>query len=42
MADSKVDICNKGLVLVGANTIGSFTESSVESTVANQLYESTL
>jgi|TARA_R100000656_G_scaffold13552_4_gene13803 hypothetical protein len=42
MADSKYDICSKALVLVGANTISSFTENTTESKVANQLYESTL
>ena len=42
MADSKFDICNKAMVLVGANTITSFSESTTESKVANQLYESTL
>ena len=42
MADSKFDICSKALVLVGANTISSFTENTTESKVANQLYESTL
>lgn len=42
MADSKFDICSKALVLVGANTIASFTESTTESKVASQLYESTL
>ena len=42
MADSKFDICNKALVLVGANTISSFTQNTTESKVANQLYESTL
>jgi hypothetical protein len=42
MADSKFDICNKALVLVGANIISSFTQNSTESIVANQLYESTL
>jgi hypothetical protein len=42
MADSKFDICNKALVLVGANVISSFTQNSTESIVANQLYESTL
>ncbi len=42
MADSKFDICSKALVLVGANTITSFTENTTEATVANQLYESTL
>ena len=42
MADSKFDICNKALVLVGANTISSFTQNTTESNVSNQLYESTL
>ena len=42
MADSKFDICNKAMVLVGANTISSFTQNTTESKVANQLYESTL
>lgn len=42
MSDSKFDICSKALVLVGANTISSFTANTTESTVANQLYESTL
>ena len=42
MSDSKFDICSKALVLVGANTITSFSESTTESKVANQLYESTL
>ena len=34
MADSKFDICNKAMVLVGANTISSFTENTTESKVA--------
>ena len=42
MADSKFDICNKALVLVGGNTISSFTQNTTESIVANQLYETTL
>ena len=42
MSDSKFDICSKALVLVGANTITSFSENTTESKVANQLYESTL
>jgi hypothetical protein len=40
MIDSKFDICNQALVLVGANTITSFSENTTESKVANQLYES--
>ena len=42
MADSKFDICNKAMVLVGANTISSFTQNTTESKVASQLYEATL
>ena len=42
MANSKFDICNKALVLVGANTITSFNQATTESKVANNLYESTL
>tara|TARA_A100001201_G_scaffold26739_1_gene29534 strand:- start:678 stop:1289 length:612 start_codon:yes stop_codon:yes gene_type:complete len=42
MSDSKFDICSKALVLVGANTISSFSANTTESIVANQLYESTL
>ncbi len=42
MANSKFDICNKALVLVGANTISSFSQNITESIVANQLYETTL
>ena len=39
---SKIDICNQGLVLIGANTIASFTDNTTESKVSNQLYETTL
>ena len=39
---SKIDICNQGLVLIGANLVASFTDNTVESKVANQLYETTL
>lgn len=39
---SKFDICNQALVLVGANTITSFSENTTESKVANQLYETVL
>lgn len=42
MTDSKFDICNQALVLVGANTITSFEENTTESKVANQLYETSL
>ena len=42
MTDSKFDICNQALVLVGANTINSFSENTTESKVCNQLYNMTL
>lgn len=42
LSETKFDICNKALVLVGANIITSFDEATTESTVAGQLYESTL
>ena len=42
MTDSKFDICSRALVLVGANTVASFTENTTESKVSGQLYESTL
>ena len=42
MSESKFTISSKALVLVGANTITSFTENTTESVIANQLYESTL
>ena len=42
MNNSKFDICSSALVLVGANTITSFTANTTESTVASQLYETTL
>ena len=42
MSLSKFDICNQALVLVGANTISSFSQNTTESVVSNQLYETTL
>jgi hypothetical protein len=42
LSETRFDICNKALVLVGANIITSFNEATTESTVAGQLYESTL
>ena len=42
LSETRFDICNKALVLVGANIITSFEEATTESTVAGQLYESTL
>ena len=42
LSETRFDISNKALVLVGANIITSFDEATTESTVAGQLYESTL
>ena len=42
LSETRFDICNKALVLVGANIITSFDEATTASTVAGQLYESTL
>ena len=42
LSETRFDICNKALVLVGANIITSFEEATTESIVAGQLYESTL
>jgi hypothetical protein len=41
-ADSDLDICNRGLILIGADTISSFTDTNVEATVANAMYEDTV
>lgn len=42
MADTKIDICSRALVELGANPIVDFSGSSTESTVANQLYDATV
>ena len=39
MATTKIDIVNRALVLVGANKIASFSDSSTEATVADEIYE---
>lgn len=39
MATTKIDIVNRALVLVGANKIASFEDSSTEANVADELYE---
>lgn len=39
MAVTKIDITNRALVLVGSNKISSFTDSSTEANVADELYE---
>ena len=41
-ADSEIDIVNRGLILIGADTITAFTDSTVEATVANAMYEDTV
>lgn len=38
-ASSNLDITNRALILVGANTITAFTDDSEEATVSNALYE---
>lgn len=42
MADTKIDICSRALVELGANPIVDFSGSSTESVVANQLYDATV
>ena len=38
-ANSDIDIASRGLILIGADPITSFTASTTESTVANAVYE---
>ena len=38
-ANSDIDIASRGLILIGADPITSFTASTTESTVANAIYE---
>ena len=42
MSDTAITLCSKALIKLGAKSITSFQEETVESEVANQLYESTL
>jgi len=42
VANSDIDIASRGLILIGAEPITSFTASSTESTVANAIYEDVL
>jgi len=42
MATTKIDICSTALILIGANTITSFTDDSTEATVCNTIYEDIL
>tara|TARA_R110002012_G_scaffold201640_1_gene370652 strand:- start:10568 stop:11161 length:594 start_codon:yes stop_codon:yes gene_type:complete len=39
MATTKVDICSTALVMIGANTITSFSDDSTEANVCNTVYE---
>ena len=38
-ADSAVDICNRGLILIGAEPMTSFDDGSTEALVASNVYE---
>lgn len=42
VANSDIDIASRGLILIGAEPITSFTATSTESTVANAIYEDIL
>lgn len=42
MATTKVDICSTALVMIGANTITSFSDNSTEANVCNVVYEDIL
>ena len=42
MATTKIDICARALVMIGASPITSFTDGTTESTVASNLYEDTI
>ena len=42
MSDTKIDICSRALIELGANPISDFSGSSTESVVASQLYDATV
>jgi len=42
VANSDIDIASRGLILIGAEPITSFTATSTEATVANAIYEDVL
>ena len=42
MAVTKVDICSTALIMIGANTITSFSDDSTEANVCNTVYEDIL
>ena len=39
MADTKVDICARALIMIGAQPISSFDDGSTEALVASNIYE---
>ena len=39
MATTKVDICSTALIMIGANSITSFSDDSTEANVCNVVYE---
>ena len=39
MATTKVDICARALVMIGASPISSFSDGSTEALVASNVYE---
>ncbi len=42
MATTKVDICSTALIMIGANSITSFSDDSTEANVCNVVYEDVL
>jgi hypothetical protein len=42
MADTKIDICSRALIELGANQIADFSGTTTESVVASQLYDATV
>lgn len=42
MPDTKIDICNRALIELGANTIADFSSDTTESKVASLLYDATV
>jgi len=42
MSYTKIDLCSRALVKLGANTISSFNEATAEAKVCTQLYEPTV
>ena len=42
VANSDIDIASRGLILIGANPITSFSADSTEALVADNIYEDTV